>query len=119
MKQLAVGMQASTQRAFDHALIAEYAALCDDHVSDRVPEPLIGGLFSYLLGVELPGAGSVYLKQEFTFATAARIGELLTATVTITHIRTDKPLVTLRTRCTGDHERLIADGEALVMVPQV
>ncbi len=118
MKQLTVGMQASAQRVFDHDLIAEYAALCGDQPGETVPEPLIGALFSYLLGVELPGSGSVYLKQDFTFVAEAHIGEPLTATVTITHIRADKPLVTLQTRCTGANDRLIADGEAIVMVPK-
>ncbi|MCS6886653.1 MAG: hypothetical protein NZQ09_00465 [Chloroflexus sp.] len=117
MKQLAVGMQATAQRVFDDDLIAEYAALCGDQPGETVPEPLIGALFSYLLGVDLPGSGSVYLKQDLTFVGVAQIGELLTATVTITHIRTDKPLVTLQTRCTGADDRLIADGEAIVMVP--
>ncbi len=117
MKQLAVGMQATTQRVFDHQLIAAYAELCGDQPGETVPEPLIGALFSYLLGVELPGAGSVYLKQDLTFSAPARVGELLTATVTITHIRTDKPLVTIHTRCVGADNRVIADGEALVMTP--
>ncbi|MFN3373081.1 MAG: hypothetical protein ACK44M_05870 [Chloroflexus sp.] len=118
MKQLAVGMQASTQRVFDDQLIAEYAALCGDQPGETVPEPLIGALFSYLLGVELPGSGSVYLKQDLTFTDSARAGEVLTATVTITHIRADKPLVTFQTRCIGADGRLIADGEAIVMAPR-
>jgi len=118
VNQLAVGMQASVQRVYDHNLVNAYAELCGDQVGETVPEPLIGALFSYLLGVELPGSGSVYLKQDFTFADTARIGELLTATVTITHIRADKPLITLRTLCTGADGQVIADGEALVMAPR-
>ncbi|MGQ9482718.1 hypothetical protein [Chloroflexus sp.] len=118
MTALTVGMQATVQRVIDQALIDEYARLCDDQPQKTVPEPLIGALFSHVLGVKLPGAGAVYLRQEFTFHSTARVGEMLTATVTITHIRTDKPLITLRTQCTGSDQRLIVDGEALVMVPQ-
>lgn len=118
MTALTVGMQATVQRVIDQALIDEYARLCDDQPQKTVPEPLIGALFSHVLGVKLPGAGAVYLRQEFTFHNMARVGEMLTATVTITHIRTDKPLITLRTQCTGSDQRLIVDGEALVMVPQ-
>lgn len=118
MRPLTIGMQASVQRVIDQQLVAEYAALCGDQPLHTVPEPLIGALFSQVLGVELPGAGSVYLRQLFTFLDVAQVGETLTATVTITHIRPDKPLVTLRTTCTGSDNRLIVDGEALVMVPQ-
>ncbi len=118
MRQLEVGMQASSQRVIDREMIATYAAICGDQPGATVPEPLIGALFSHLLGVELPGPGSVYLKQELTFAAQAEAGEALTATVTIRHIRADKPLITLRTHCAGANGRPIADGEALVMVPQ-
>jgi len=61
MRPLTIGMQASVQRVIDQQLVDEYAALCGDQPQDTVPEPLIGALFSQVLGVELPGAGSVYL----------------------------------------------------------
>jgi 3-hydroxybutyryl-CoA dehydratase len=47
-------------------------------------EPLIGALFSYLLGVRLPGYGTNYLKQEMHFLTAAPLDQPLTARVILT-----------------------------------
>jgi hypothetical protein len=44
------------------------------------------------------------------------VGEALTASVEITRLRPDKDLVDLRTRCSGEHGRLISEGRALVYV---
>ena len=55
------------------------------------------------------------LKQHMRFEEDARIGETLTATVTITHLRGDKALVNLDTLCTGEDGRMICAGDALVL----
>ncbi len=48
--------------------LRDYTTLSQHAISgDLVPEPLIGALFSYLLGVQLPGNGANYLKQETRF----------------------------------------------------
>jgi acyl dehydratase len=117
------------RRSFTAADLLEYAALTDDPgiavkkpppgsgaLSARVPEPLIGALFSCLLGMELPGLGTNYLKQETHWHADARIGETLTARVEITRIRPEKHLVDLATTCTGEDGRTIASGRALVHV---
>jgi acyl dehydratase len=84
-----------------------------------VPGPLIGGLFSYLLGVELPGRGTNYLKQSLDFLAPAPVGETLTASVTITRLRPEKHLVDLETVCeTADGTR-VCEGRALVYVEDV
>lgn len=80
-----------------------------------VPEPLIAGLFSCLLGEQLPGHGTNYLKQHMHFESNARIDETLTATVSVSRLRGDKSLVYLDTRCTGEDGRLICGGDALVL----
>jgi acyl-CoA thioesterase FadM len=72
-------------------------------------------LFSYLLGEELPGHGTNYLKQTMQFEDQARIDELLTARVIVNRLRPEKALVNLETICTGEGGRLICRGEALVL----
>ena len=97
--------------------LQDYTGLSSHEVSgDQVPEPLLGALFSYLLGVKLPGLGTNYLKQETRFPATARVGESLTAQVEITRLRPDKRLVDLATTCQGADGRLIARGRALVYV---
>lgn len=114
------GMSVATQRVFDRTDITALTELTGAPDSgDAVPEALINGMFSYLLGVDLPGQGTNYLKQETEFLRPARLGDQLTARVEITRLRPDKHLVDLRTTCTDEHGELIADGRALVLAKDV
>jgi hypothetical protein len=85
----------------------------------EAPEALIGALFSYLLGVKLPGAGTNYLKQITDYHAPARLGVPLTATVRVERLRPEKCLVDLETVCVDDGGALIARGRALVYVKDV
>lgn len=117
---LAIGQTAELTACFSGEDAAEFAALAGlDSPPETVPGPLVGGLFSYLLGTRLPGAGTNYLKQELRFVAEAAIGEPLVARVTVTRLRPDKHLVDLETVCRDARGRLIADGRALVYVRDV
>lgn len=111
------GDHAEVSRSFSVEEIAEYIALSGHVISDGlVPEPLIGALFSYLLGVKLPGEGTLYLKQETRYLSEALIDEPLIARVEITRLRPEKYLVDLATTCRDTNNRIIARGRALVYV---
>lgn len=117
MKQ---GDWAEVTRSFSSEDLRDYADLSLHGIDGNlVPEPLIGALFSYLLGVRLPGNGANYLKQETRFHRTAPAGEALTARVEITRIRADKYLVDLSTTCKDSTGQLIASGRALVLVRDV
>lgn len=115
------GDTASLTRRFTPADRERYRALVDDPADDRdgdghrVPGPLIAGLFSYLLGTELPGRGTNYLKQQLRYPAPAYYGEELTARVTVVRLRPDKALVNLETLCTAADGREVCRGEALVL----
>lgn len=115
----AVGARAHLTRRYGAAQIAEYVALGGAPAAQRVPEPLVDALFSYLLGVELPGRGTNYLKQESRYLAPAGIDETLTASVEVTRVRTEKRLVDLATLCTGAGGRRVCEGRALVYVGDV
>ncbi len=116
----AVGDSARVRRRFSRQDLRDYADLCGQAgTGDTVPEPLIGALFSYLLGVELPGTGTMYLKQETRWLASAQAGETLCAEVEITRIRPDKHLVDLATRCYRENGEELATGRALVYVRDV
>ena len=115
-----LGQRAQLTRAFSAADVAAYESLGGHRPEPgEVPEPLINALFSKLLGVELPGQGTNYLKQESEFFETAHVGEALTASVEITRLRPEKDLVDLRTRCVGWNGKLISEGRALVYVADV
>lgn len=115
-----LGDATQVSRTFNAEDMNEYASLIQQaRTGEQVPEPLIGALFSYLLGMRLPGQGTNYLKQETTFHRGAHPGETLTARVEITRIRAEKHLVDLSTTCTDEAGRLIASGRALVSARDV
>ena len=107
-----------TYTSADMTDFARQAGLAGD-APQTVPEPLIGALFSYLLGVKLPGPGTNYLKQDMRFLTDAPLGEALTASVTITRLRPEKHLVDLETVCVTENGARVCEGRALVYVEDV
>jgi acyl dehydratase len=133
-KGLEIGRRAQTRRTFTTADLAEYADLTGDtnpvftdiHYARNlglegplVPGGLLGGLFSYLLGTELPGRGTNYLKQRLHFPAPACADQPLTASVEIIRIRPDKQLVNLSTTCADAADNVVCYGEALVLVSDV
>lgn len=114
-----VGQAVETTRIYTQADLADFAVLAGGAAGDHVPEPLIGALFSYLLGVHLPGFGTNYLKQELDFRAPAPLGQALTARVEITRLRPEKHLVDLRTTVTDAAGTLLCDGRALVLARDV
>ena len=77
---------------------------------------LVASLFSGLLGMKLPGEGSIYLGQSLSFTAPIYIGDEVTATVEVITIRPDKPIVTLRTFCVNSEGVVVIEGEAVVKV---
>ena len=114
------GDHADVTRTFGVEDLKGYEKLSGHVVQNQnIPEPLIGALFSYLLGVKLPGVGTMYLKQETHFRHSVLIGEALTARVEITRLRPDKQLADLSTTCQDSAGRIIASGRALVYTGDV
>ncbi len=118
MKGLAIGQKASDTRTFTEQDLTEYQALAGvkSAQSDIVPGPLLGGMFSCLLGTRLPGRGTNWLKQKFAFPAPAHVGDEITATVEIIRLRPEKDLVNLRTVCANPAGVIVCEGEALVLV---
>jgi 3-hydroxybutyryl-CoA dehydratase len=114
-----VGEAAEVTRTFGQDEVEAFARLAGTPPGAAVPEPLIGALFSYLLGVKLPGFGTNYLKQEMRFHAAAAPGAALTARVEVTRLRPEKHLADLATTCRDGEGRLICEGRALVLVRDV
>lgn len=115
-----VGDEAFVTRVFTEADVDAYLSLGGPSAAPgEVPPPLIGALFSYLLGVHLPGRGANYLKQQSDYLAAAQIGEPLTATVTVTRLRPDKALVDLETLCRDSAGRVLCRGRALIHADDV
>ncbi len=79
---------------------------------------LLGGFISAVIGMKLPGPGTIYISQEYKFLAPARIGDTITAKVEVIEMFLDKNRVNLRTTCTNQKGLLVLDGRAMVSPPK-
>jgi 3-hydroxybutyryl-CoA dehydratase len=75
---------------------------------------LTAGFISTVLGTQLPGPGSVYLRQEVNFLAPVRIGDTITARAEVAEINSEKNRVRLKTTCVNQEGKPVLDGEAVV-----
>ena len=93
----------------------EYAA--KTRFGSRIAHGMLSAsLISSVLANKLPGPGSVYLSQTLKFVKPVLPGDSVTARVTVTGIRDDKPIITLETVCVNQHNEPVLKGEATVLV---
>jgi 3-hydroxybutyryl-CoA dehydratase len=76
---------------------------------------LSAGFISAVLGMRLPGPGSIYLSQTLRFTKPVRIGDTITARVEVVELM-PKRRVRLATACRNQHGEMVVEGEAVVMV---
>jgi 3-hydroxybutyryl-CoA dehydratase len=79
---------------------------------------LSAGFISAVLGMQLPGPGTIYLRQELNFKAPVRIGDTVTARAEVMEIILEKNRVRLKTTCINQEGTVVLDGEALVSPPK-
>lgn len=72
------------------------------------------GLLNAVVAEALPGPGSVFLEVSWKFLAPVRPGDEITATVTVTDAREDKPVTTLATSIVNQDGVVVLDGTAVV-----
>lgn len=125
------GQSRSVTKAIANADIEAFANLSMDrnpvHLDDdyakssifggRVAHGMLtAGLFSAIIGEQLPGHGAIYLGQSLRFLAPVRPGDEVCATVTVREIDREKRRVTLDCLATVG-EKAVLKGEALVLAP--
>jgi 3-hydroxybutyryl-CoA dehydratase len=78
---------------------------------------LAAAYISAVVGTKLPGPGAVYLNQSLRFRRPIRLGDEVTARVTVKALDERKGHVTLATVCSVGG-KAVMDGEAVVMAPR-
>ena len=76
------------------------------------------GLFNALVAMRLPGAGSVFLHQEWDYPAPVFIGDTVTAEAEVVEARSDKPLTRLRCVARRQDGVEVLRGECLVYTMQ-
>jgi len=79
---------------------------------------LTAGFISAILGMQLPGPGTIYMKQELKFMAPVRIGDTITARAEVIEVIEEKNRIKLRTTCTNQEGVIVLEGEAVVSPPK-
>ena len=129
--EISVGQSAEMSRTITSEAIVAFAEATGDfnpvHVDEeagkaslfgeRVAHGMLGaGLISAVLGMELPGAGALYLSQSLKFVKPVKIGDTVTARVEVVEVITAKKRVRLATTVRNQHGDTVIEGEALAKV---
>ncbi len=69
---------------------------------------------STVVGMKLPGPGTIYMSQSMKFRQPVRIGDTITARVEVTDKNDEKEFLTLKTVCINQEDKVVLDGEAVV-----
>ena len=130
-EDLAVGMTASITRRMTDADIRKFAEATGDTNPIHLDEEFAKGTIfktriahgmltashiSSVFATRLPGAGCIYVSQEFRFKAPVRLGDDVTARVEVTGFVPEKKFVIFKTQClVGD--KAVVEGEAVLKVP--
>ncbi len=71
---------------------------------------------STVLGMQMPGPGTIFMSATTRFRAPVRIGETVTATCTVREVNKEKRRVIFDCVCKVN-DTTVVDGEALVMAP--
>jgi 3-hydroxybutyryl-CoA dehydratase len=79
---------------------------------------LTAGLISAIIANQLPGPGTIYLKQELNFLAPVHISDTITGRVEVIEINVEKNRVRLKTTCSNQDGITVISGEGLVSPPK-
>lgn len=130
--QLSVGQRASFSKTVTESDIYLFAGITGDinpaHVNEtyaaktffkgRIAHGMLSaGFISAVLGMQLPGPGTIYMEQNLRFLSPVRPGDTITATVEVLELDCAKNTAILHTICTNQDGKQIVDGQAMVKPP--
>lgn len=131
IEDLAVGMTAVFGKTISEADVTLFAGVSGDtnplHLDAEyaaatrfegriVHGMLTASLISAVIATRLPGAGAIYLSQSLRFTAPVRIGDTVTARVTVAGVDAQRRRARLATVCSTG-ETVVIDGEAEIWVP--
>jgi len=133
IKELSIGDKAYFQKTITETDVYLYAGITGDlnpaHINQVEAEKtmfqgriahgmLTAGLVSAVIGMQLPGPGSIYLGQELKFMAPVRMGDTIKAEVEIIEKLDEKNRIKLNTICTNQNGVEVLKGIATIMPPK-
>ena len=130
ISELTVGQSASSAKTISETDVYLFAGITGDlnpaHINEqyagesrfggRIAHGMLSaGLISAVIGMQLPGPGTIYVGQELKFLAPVRIGDTVTATVTVKELDMARNRAVLETICENQEGKKLISGQALVM----
>lgn len=132
INELEVGQKAIYTKTLTETDVYLFAGISGDinpaHVNDEYAKStpfkgriahgiLTASLISAVIGMQLPGPGTIYVSQSLKFLAPVHFGDTITATVEIIDIFSEKNRVSLKTYCKNQDGIMVLVGEAIVLPP--
>ena len=126
---LAAGQKAYREMEVTEQVVQAYAEITGDynplhfdaHYASRTRfERLIAqggiatGLLHALVAMDMPGAGTVFVDQHWTFPKPVYIGDTIRAEATVKSVHESRPLATMEFEVKNQHGEVVLEGEATV-----
>ena len=131
-EDLSVGDSAGMTRTVTDEVIQAFAEVSTDsnpvHLDQayaegtmfkgRIAHGMLSGAYvSAVIGMQLPGPGTIYLSQSLRFRRPVRLGDVVDVRVTVEALDPERGEVTLSTICEVAGKRVV-EGEAVVLAPR-
>lgn len=133
MRQLKIGQRAQFSKTISESDVYMFAGVTGDmnpaHLDmeyakgtvfkERIAHGMLSAsLISTVLGMELPGKGTIYLCQELKFVSPVHFGDTITAMVEVIEKDEKRDRVTLKTTCFNQSGGIVVEGEAIAIPPR-
>jgi phosphotransacetylase/acyl dehydratase len=123
LDEIRVGQSASLEQSLTQGDLRLWSALTgnlgldEDLVQARATTSWATSLFATLISSTLPGLGSIIRAAHARYHQPVRVGQRVTATVTVREVDRERALIVLDCRCTDASGALIAEGRVEASAP--
>jgi 3-hydroxybutyryl-CoA dehydratase len=128
---LKVGQSAERTKVMTEALVNAYAELTGDfspvHIDEEAAKKtrfgtriahgmLSAGFLSAVIGMDLPGPGTIWVRQELKFKQPVKLGDAITWRVEVRELFPEKKRATLSTVCKNQRGEVAIEGEGTILL---
>lgn len=130
MSNFYVGQEVCEEKVFDVSDVEHFAQISGDcnpiHLDEDYAKRsrfggtivhglLVSGLISKIIGMDLPGEGSIYIEQNLQFRRPVYVGEKVIAKVKINDIDKERNIYSLETNVYNIKNECVIKGDAKVL----
>jgi 3-hydroxybutyryl-CoA dehydratase len=128
---LQVGQSAERTKLMTESLVNAYAELTGDfspvHIDEaaaaktrfgtRIAHGMLSVSFlSAVIGMDLPGPGTIWVAQALKFRQAVKLGDSITWRVEVKELFPEKKRATVSTVCKNQRGEIVIDGEGTILL---